>query len=776
MYEDNVQYDNFNKVLLIEDNPGDARLVELLLGESDLLSCKITNKTTLSEGMQALEEEGDYAAVLLDLTLPDSRGFETLDRLLEKFPESNVIVLTGHSDKSLGIKAVQAGAQDFLVKGAFDTDLLAKSLRYSIERSTVLKRLEESQRIAHIGNWEFDPMTKKFTASDEVFRIFGLAPRKTVITEELLEDPNSPAHIFAEIHEETLANKIVKKDIKIRRADGKLLFVFVQCTINKNLKGRIVLNGIVQDITERKQAEAEMIRSQERYQDIFTKSKDAIYICDLKGKLVDFNEATAGLLGYEMDAMPSVENIHDHFRQKDGQTSFLQQLADETTVQDIELEILRPNGDKRYCLLTAAVSNKDGESLYNGILRDITERKQAEELRKARDVAQQSAKMKEQFIASISHEMRTPMNAILGMSNLLIKTQLETEQHDYVSSIKQSSEILLGVINDILEISTLENGKINFEYKHCNLHELMNNLMNVMQYKKNEKDISFVLEVADNVPEVIIADKLRLNQVLYNLVGNAVKFTDRGFVNVSLRAEPVEANKMRLFFRVQDTGIGIPKGKLNAIFDTFTRIRTKDRIYEGTGLGLSIAKSLVEQQNGHIGVESELGDGSTFFFDMVFETSTLDVLEAQQKANERQEEEIDPDRVIRLLLVEDHKMNQIVARKTLERQYADKIDITIADNGKKAVDILQEKMFDIILMDIQMPIMDGYETTQHIRNKMPAEIARIPILAMTAHAHISKDEKFKEYGMNDYVLKPFEPKQLFSKIAQYINSSDDHNK
>ncbi|MEO1624074.1 MAG: response regulator [Bacteroidota bacterium] len=775
MYEENAQYDNFNKILLIEDNPGDARLVELYLGESDLLSCRITNKVTLSEGMQALAEEGDYAAVLLDLTLPDSRGFETLDRLLEKFPDTNVIVLTGHSDKSMGIKAVQAGAQDFLVKGEFTTDLLAKSLRYSIERSTVLKRLEESQRIAHIGNWEFDPNSKKFTASDEVFRIFGLAPRKMLITEEMLQDPDSPVYIFSEIHEETLANKGVKKDIELRQPDGQALYAFVQCSINKNLTGRLVLNGIIQDITERKKAEAEMIRSQERYQDIFTKSKDAIYICDLAGKLVDFNAATAELFGYEVEELRAVENIHDLFRQHGQEVPFLQQLADSKAVQDVELEIVRPSGKTRYCLLTASTSDKEGESLYNGILRDITERKQAEELRKARDVARQSAKMKEQFIASISHEMRTPMNAILGMSNLLVKTTLEKEQFGYVSSIKQSSEILLGVINDILEISTLENGKINFEYKHFHLRELMNNLMNVMQYKKKEKDLNFVLEIAEDVPQVIIGDKLRLNQVLYNLVGNAVKFTDKGFVRVSLEAKREDDKHMRLFFRVQDSGIGIPKDKLKAIFDTFTRIRTKDRIYEGTGLGLSIAKSLVEQQNGNVHAESELGSGSTFFFDMVFETSTLDMLEEQEKAKETQEETLDPDRVVRLLLVEDHKMNQIVARKTLERQYGEKIEITIADNGKKAVDILAEKLFDIILMDIQMPIMDGYETTQHIREKMPAEVARIPILAMTAHAHISKDEKFKEFGMNDYVLKPFEPKQLFSKIVKYVNRSNDHN-
>ena len=774
MHNDQSTFNNHNKVLLIEDNPGDARLVELLLGESDLLNCKITNKVTLAEGMQALEEEGDYSAVLLDLTLPDSRGFETLERLLEKFPESNVIVLTGLSDKSLGINAVKAGAQDFLIKGAFDSDLLAKSLRYSIERSSVLQRLEESQRIAHIGNWEYDPQTESLTASDEVYRIFGQTPNKTAVPLAKMEAIDPAFKVFRDFYKESATSGEIKKDVTITHPSGESRYIFLQCALNKNVKGELVLNGIIQDITERKVAEQKMAKSQERYQDIFTKSKDAIYICTLAGKLVDFNIATAELLGYSTDELKVMNDIHQlfHAQQKE---SFLNQLRTNRAVQDVELEITCKNGDKRYCLLTANLNDSAEFVGYNGILRDITERKQAEELRKARDVARQSAQMKEQFIASISHEMRTPMNAVLGMSNLLIKTHLDKEQFDYISSIKQSSEILLGIINDILEISTLQNGKLKFEHNNFDLHELLNNLIKVMQYKTTEKDIYLELNVADDVPQFIIGDKLRLNQILYNLVGNAVKFTDEGFVKIRVKTISRTDGNVQLKFEVEDSGIGIPSDKLDAIFDTFTRIRTKDRIYEGTGLGLSIAKNLVEHQGGRISATSEYGKGSNFFFDMIFEIGESITVESTAAADEENSKIHNENKVIRLLLVEDHKMNQLVARKTLERQYEDKIEITIADNGQIAVDILEDNTFDIILMDIQMPIMDGYETTQHIRNNMP-EIANIPILAMTAHAHISKDEKFKEYGMDDFVLKPFEPTQLFTKIAKYINRrSNDHN-
>ena len=518
----------FIKVLLIEDNPGDARLVEILLEDSDF-QCEVINKMSLAEGIEAHYTE-DFGVVLLDLTLPDSRGFETLQSFIKAHPDANVIVMTGLMDKALGLNAVKAGAQDFLMKGGYDSDLLAKTLRYSIERKNVLKSLAESQR--------------------------------------------------------------------------------------------------------------------------------------------------------------------------------------------------------------------------------------------AREVAEESARMKENFIASISHEMRTPMNAIYGMSNLLAQTNLNAEQRSYIGSVKQSSEILLGVINDILEVSTLQNGKMEFEEKDFDLQELMNNLVNVMQYKKDEKSIEFHLNLTPSVPRFIKGDKLRLNQILFNIVGNSVKFTDEGFVKIDVQLIDELNASFKLKFTILDSGIGIPSDKVDTIFETFTRIRTKDRIYEGTGLGLSIVRSLISQQDGKVWATSQLGIGTTVYAEIPFKKATTvpfkdgDVLIPL-------DHELSKERVFKLLLVEDHKMNQIVARKTLERQFTN-ISLTIANHGQEAIDILRGgNSFDVILMDIQMPVMDGNEAVAYIRQEMP-EI-KTPILAMTAHAYISKDNIFKSYGFDDFVLKPFEPEQLFSKIHLYLS-------
>lgn len=747
-----------NKVLLIEDNLGDARLVEIFLLESDLANCEVINKTSLSDGLEVLRSGAEFAAILLDLTLPDSRGFETLETVVAQFPQNNIIVLTGFSDKDMGVQAVKLGAQDYLVKGEFDAGELTKTLRFSIERNKVLKRLEETQRIANIGSWEYYGVSDSFTASDELYRIFGCLGGEKECGDF------TPLNTLKPLQEAAVGNGQLKKDLKIRRKDGSFRYVFVQCTAHKDELGHLIAQGIIQDITERKLAEQEMVKSRERYQEIFTQSKDALFICSLDGKFIDFNQATLDLFGYDRQGLLMIEDAHTLYQPVERKNEFILKLKNQKSVKDFEINLVNRQGETRECTLTANIIVTDDLVGYNCILRDVTEKRQAEKLRKARDLARQSAKMKEQFVASISHEMRTPMNAILGMSNILLQMDIEGEPLNLVKSIKQSSEILLGVVNDILEVSEIQNGKVVFENSSFDLYEVLNNLVNVMQYKAQEKDLYLEVIMDEGIPRYISGDQLRLNQILYNLVGNAIKFTDEGYVKIYLKKLHDIGDSLQIKFEVEDTGIGIPEDKIEAIFETFTRIRQKDRVFEGTGLGLSICKNLVELQGGKIGARSGQGRGSVFYFDLIFEKA-----EAKAKPDAPFEDvpELPTDAVFSLLLVEDHKMNQLVARKTLERKWGN-IQLTIAENGQIAVDLLKEKDFDIVLMDIQMPVMDGYEATKYIREKFPPEKASMKILAMTAHAHVSKDEKFKEYGMDDFVLKPFKPEELFYKIAKYV--------
>jgi len=600
----------------------------------------------------------------------------------------------------------------------------------------------------------------------EAFNLLDNEPIYTTILLNLALPNKTSAHLLGELVRKFPDKSIIVLADEAYREEGiNLIKEGAQDFILKSELNTARLSRAIQFAAERnkikKEVESVAIKSQEHYQDVFNKSKDAIYICDLDGNLVNYNKSTASLLDITYDKLQSID-IHNLMYSHKRRNDFLVRLVAAKNVEDFEIEIERPKGERRQCLITARMMEYADFTGYTGIIRDITEQKQAESLKKARDLAHQSAQMKEQFIASISHEMRTPMNAILGMSNLVIQTDLDEEQHNYISSIKQSSEILLGVVNDILQISEIQNGKVKFENKNFDLHKLLKNLINVMQYKAKEKNLSLELVQDDGTPTIIRGDKLRLNQILYNLVGNAVKFTDEGHVKIYVVNLNQNSYSVQIKFIVEDTGIGIPKDKVEAIFESFTRIRTKDRIFEGTGLGLSIVKNLVEQQGGKIGATSELGGGSNFFFDLIFEVGE----ELELAADMQQEPVLDKDASFKLLLVEDHKMNQLVARKTLEKQW-ENIKITIANDGLEAIAVLEKERFDIILMDIQMPKMNGYEATKHIRHKMSPEIAQTPILAMTAHAHISQDGKFREYGMDDYVLKPFDPEQLFKKIGQH---------
>ena len=645
MIEPHSQLEAPHKILLIEDDLNYAYLVELMLSDSQQLNCSIIHHKTLADGIGYLNQYGarEVAAVLLDLSLPDSEGFDTLGKLIQRFPNLNIIVLTGLDDKGLGVQAVRSGAQDFLVKGYFDDGQLAKALRYSIARNNILRRLEETQRIARIGHWECSPQDHYFTASEETYRIFGLSPQRPFSCEELME-PNCPFSILLQLQSEAQEKGKVQKDLWINQKDGERRYIAAVCTANR-------------------------------------------------------------------------------------------------------------------------LSN--GAFLFNGIIQDITERKQAEELKKARDLAQHTAKVREQFIAGISHEMRTPMNAIQGMVNLMLQTELDNEQKQYADSIKESSDVLLAIISDILEISSIQNEKIFYEETEFDLHVVLENIIDTFKPKMETKGLGFTLEVDPRIKWYLKGDKLKLNQVLFNLVGNAVKFTEQG--HISIYADVLENARdfAKLRFRIQDTGIGVPFDKQGLIFEAFTRVLSKEHHSEGTGLGLSIAKKLVERQGGNIGVDSEEGVGSVFFFELTF--GKAGSLDEEPKTKTPTSKPVDKAaRNFKVLIVEDHKMNQLVMQKTLEKQW-DNVEVAVTNNGNEAIAHLEKEPADIILMDIQMPVLNGFETTEYIRKKMPPEIANIPILAMTAWQYGNTQEDYRKFGFDDYILKPFDPEILFQKIEHFLD-------
>lgn len=385
-------------------------------------------------------------------------------------------------------------------------------------------------------------------------------------------------------------------------------------------------------------------------------------------------------------------------------------------------------------------------------------KKVEEEMERSRILAEESASAKADFVANMSHELRTPLGAILGFTDLLQKTALDAVQQDYLEAIHTSGKSLLSIINDILDLSKLDAGKFLTETIPFSIPELMHSLQVMFSSKATGKDLRLSCSVDMAISFPVLGDPMRLTQILVNLMGNAIKFTESGgvYVNCIIQSETEEA--VVLSFSVRDTGIGIPADKIATIFERFMQVDTHiTRKYGGTGLGLAITKQLVELQGGSISITSKEGSGTECCFTIPYRKSQEQQQPATREAtNHRQFLSLK-----KILVVEDNLMNQKLTSIILQNQ---EFEVTVARNGKKAIEFLKEKQADLILMDIQMPVMDGYKTTQLIRDELHLAT---PIIAMTAHALSGEREKCLQAGMNDYLAKPFKEPDLLDKIAHW---------
>ena len=401
-----------------------------------------------------------------------------------------------------------------------------------------------------------------------------------------------------------------------------------------------------------------------------------------------------------------------------------------------------------------------GETIGIGL--DITSRIEAEtKLIQEKESAEKLARAKSEFLSVMSHEIRTPMNAVIGFTDLLAKESPRSDQKEYLDIIQFSTRHLLGLINDVLDYSKIESGKITFEHRPFNLKKQVSNLVQLFSSKASEKGIVMRLLEPETAIQLVSGDEIRFNQILSNLLGNAVKFTHKGSIDLGYKLVSQIENNLRIEFFVKDSGIGIPKNKQSGIFESFSQAdEGTSRKYGGTGLGLSISKKLVELQNGSIWLESEPGQGSTFFFEIPF-----------QKAEQCQvkEEKVEPKKTeqnllgMKVLLAEDNKINVILAKKVLQGWQC---EVEVAADGKEALEKVQNGKYHIVLMDLHMPIMDGYEALKAIRNLPDPSIHSIPIIALSANAESELEEEIAK-DFTGYMSKPFNPERLFEVLSKY---------
>jgi len=406
------------------------------------------------------------------------------------------------------------------------------------------------------------------------------------------------------------------------------------------------------------------------------------------------------------------------------------------------------------------LNEKSEITLFRGTMQDITELKETEQqLRQAKELAEQSVIAKEQFLANMSHEIRTPMNGVLGFTELLSKTDLNKEQNGFVRAIETSGKNLMAIINDILDYSKIEAGMMTIDETPLSIHGIFSSLAVLFSERARQKTLKLVFKADDKIPHEVLGDPVRLTQIITNLVNNSIKFTEKGSVNITAKQLEQTKDHVKVLFQVKDSGIGIPKEKLASVFERFNQgSNDTSRKYGGTGLGLSIVKKLTELQGGTISVESTPKKGSTFSVIISYKIAAPSPASGIEKGSR-----VGGSKKISglsILLVEDNILNQKLAERVL---LGFNFSVDIAANGKIAVGKIKKKQYDLVLMDMQMPEMNGYEATAVIREELHNNI---PIIAMTAHAMGSEKEKCLALGMNDYISKPFKADDLYSKIAK----------
>jgi PAS domain S-box-containing protein len=626
--------------------------------------------------------------------------------------------------------------------------------------------LSMAEDLSGVGYWRYVFADRSVTWSNWVYQIYGL-------DRDAFGDPTVAAAlgffhpddrpIADEAFDNAIANCTgLEFELRLVRADGEVRMVIARAVCERDAAGEgISLLGVFQDVTERRRAEAAQRESTARLARIIELLPvGAVHVQD---GLLSMNAEMEKVTGYRRDEIPSLDVWFERLY-GDASGKLLARYRDQRAngfPTDVVGAITRKDGERRHIEFRAC-NDSIGEIW---IVDDITERAAVErEIVAARDRAEIGARSKSEFLANMSHELRTPLTAIIGFAGLLnTRGALAAQERHWVSRIEDASKALHSIVNDVLDFSKLEDGAVELESEPFSLRALVEDTAALLVGQAEKKDVELTVEVDPALRDQLAGDTGRLRQILLNLMSNAVKFTSKGRVSVTVAAEASPEGVTRARFSVQDTGIGIPEAALGQLFERFVQADGSiSRRFGGTGLGLAISRRLVELMGGEIGVESRLGEGSTFWFRVDFAAASM-LLATPEEAPE-----IDGGQ-LHVLLVEDAEPNQELI-STILRSVG--IEVDIACNGAEAIDAVRIHRYDLLLMDVQMPVMGGVQATEIIR-RMGGELARLPIIALSANVLPEQVAEYRRAGMDAHLAKPINPREMLTAIVHWAANGRD---
>ncbi len=764
------------EILLVEHNREDARYIDQALAGAEGLDCHTRVADRLSRGVAALSEQA-FDVVLLDLSLPECSGIETLEEMRAAVDDLPIVVLLDDGHRALAPQAARQGAKGVLFKGSLSASRLCRSICFAVARGKNERALRfkekkyrtfiETLKDAYL---EID-LSGVFTFANDA----GLAhlgrPRHEVIGSNSLDYNHTPEQrdrnikVYAEVYETGRSGVLAST---LTRPDGSLITIEHRASLIRNHKGKpIGFSGITRDVTEKYAIQKALQASKEKYQNILESIEDIYFEVDLKGRMIFFNRTAEGLYGYSLAELRTMDNrsYMDEENAKRVLDAYTRIYATGEPIRDLQYEVVYRDGRRAFVESSISLRKNDaGRPIgFRGVGRDITERKAKElELIRAKEKAEEATRAKSEFLANMSHEIRTPMNGIMGMYSLLQSTALDAEQRDYVQTGKRCADGLLTVINDILDFSKIEAGKLDLETIDFDLRATIEDLIASPAAQAQEQGLEFVYHIDPEVPARLMGDPGRLRQILFNLIQNAVKFTQHGEVGLWVTLDAQDPCMAAIRFAVKDTGIGISPDEQARLFKSFQQLDSSTtRRYGGAGLGLVIARRLTELMGGHIGVESQLGQGSTF-------RVALRLAKAQGAPQRQPAAATGSLQGKRILVVDDNQTNLAILERLLKGWGC---DCDCAAGGAMALTLMRAiakagAAYDLVITDMQMPEMDGAELGRRIKadpNLRDAALVMLTSLGLRGDA-----ADMKRIGFAAYLTKPVRPDRLHACLLTVL--------